>query len=141
MELNFQYSIDIPSYDTQEVYFVRPHKVINWEHMLLESLYYDLSFPHFTEFEWAAFDEGIKDLSWINEKKIVLFHDKLPNIKLKALRVYLEKLNDAVIHWTNKTEHDFEVIFMETDRSRILKVINSDSHALAMNERLDGPLI
>jgi len=123
MNLCFQYTSVTPSYDTQQVYFARLHKTINWEDMLLESLYYNLNFPPYYGFNWDAFDECINDLSWIDEKKVVLFHEQLPNIKLESLQIYLEILNRAVIHWNNDTEHDFEAIFMETDRFRILKVM------------------
>ncbi len=100
-----------------------PGEIHNCEE-LLKALNDVLCFPAYFGFNWDALSECLRDFHWIPEKKIVLMHDKLPNIPEAQLKIYIEILGDAVLSWKPEEEHEFEVVFPESCRSNIEKMLS-----------------
>lgn len=124
MGIYFYFCNDIPSYSTSEVYFARLGKEIKKTDYLINALCYLFSFPGYFGFNWNAVFDCLRDFSWVTEKKIVLFHEQIPEIPLEDLKIYLDILNDTVLDWQRDEEHDFEVFFMERDKARVLELMD-----------------
>jgi len=70
---------------------------------LLKRVAAALNFPEPFGETWDALDECINDLSWIPEKRIVIFHPDLPLAGAPAdLKIYVSCLSDAVGEWKSK---------------------------------------
>ena len=69
-----------------------------------------LSFPDYFGRNWDAFDECMRDLSWIKDKRIAVVHGDLP-LSLGEGKIYLEILRDAVVFWASEPDHVLEVTF------------------------------
>lgn len=119
----FKFSDGSVSYDTGEVFFARLDPLIANTDELLRSLYYFLWFPGYFGFNWNALEDCLSDLDWINEKKIVIVHDNLPNIPSEDLNIYIKILKDVVLDWKNDEQHTLEVIFQEKDRDYITNIL------------------
>ncbi|WP_241593090.1 barstar family protein [Rosenbergiella epipactidis] len=119
----FKFSDGSVSYDTGEVFFARLDPLIANTDELLRSLYYLLWFPGYFGFNWNALEDCLSDLDWINEKKIVIVHDNLPNIPSEDLNIYIKILKDVVLDWKNDEQHTLEVIFQEKDRDYITNIL------------------
>jgi RNAse (barnase) inhibitor barstar len=74
-----------------------------------------LGFPDYFGQNWDAFNDCIRDLSWVPQRKLVLFHRALPLADQPADRkIYLEILADAVEDWRADRQLDF-VVAMKSD--------------------------
>ena len=124
MKMRFQFCKQVPSYDTGKVYFARLTSDIKQTDYVLNALCYLLAFPGYFGFNWNALFDFLRDFSWISEKKIVLFHEQLPNIPEEDLKIYLDILNEAALSWGDDDSHELEVVFMECDKARILEIMS-----------------
>jgi hypothetical protein len=71
-----------------------------------------LRMPDYFGRNWDALDECLRDLSWISQHKLVLFHRVLPNLKSQQEQmVYLGILKSAVTDWRPNDDHEVVVAF------------------------------
>jgi len=123
--LPFAFVSDVPSYDTAEVFFVHLDPDICQTDELLRALYYGLWLPGYFGFNWDALYDSLCDLAWIPQKKLVILHAKLPSLPEADSKIYLEVLRDAVQNLAVSGQHVLEVIFPESDRSEIERLLAS----------------
>jgi len=70
-----------------------------------------LKFPEHFGSNWDAFDESLRDLSWIDQRKVVLFHRDLPLASNpKDQLTYLDVLASAVQDWQSDASHELVVV-------------------------------
>lgn len=86
------------------------------KHELLSTLCIALRFPDYFGYNWDALDECLRDLEWIEQRRIVIVHDDLPQLTEKDLSTYLNVLIDAIRGWNAHERHSLEVIFPESSR-------------------------
>jgi hypothetical protein len=68
--------------------------------------------PEYFGANWDAFDEGLRDLSWISEHRVVLYHRAVPlEASPKDQRTYIEVLASAVRNWKPGEAHELIVVF------------------------------
>jgi hypothetical protein len=113
------------SFDAGAVFFARIDPSIANTEELLKSLYYQLWFPGYFGFNWNALYDCLCDFHWIEQRKIVIQHESLPNIPEADLKIYLEILRDSVADWSDHDMHQLEVIFNERDRGRVNNIMSS----------------
>lgn len=73
-----------------------------------------LKVPDYFGANWDAFDEALRDLSWIKERKVVLSHQDVPLSGGKDRKIYLEVLGNAVRDWKSDPSHELVVSFPPT---------------------------
>ncbi len=78
----------------------------------------NLYFPYFG-YNWDSLFDCLKDLSWIPEKTISIYHNTLPELPADDLKIYLEILHDTIKHWKIYPDHLFRVIFHPSLRDKI----------------------
>ena len=79
---------------------------------LLAILAEQLSFPDYFGENWDALDEMLRDLSWLEPKRIVLAHESMPTqIGEDNLRIYRDILLNSATHWKSLGERELIVIF------------------------------
>lgn len=57
-----------------------------------------LNFPGYFRHNWDAFEECLRDLSWVSEARVVIYHDALPLAGAAHhadLRIYLQILSQV----------------------------------------------
>lgn len=121
----FKFTSGKVSYDTGEVFFVKLDPNISKTDDLFNALYYSLWFPGCFGFNWNALEDCLTDFEWIGEYHIVIFHSRLPNIPDSDLKVYLEILRDVVIKWRGYDDHQFDVIFKESDEVAVENILTT----------------
>lgn len=107
--------------------FIAQIENINNEDYLFKELSEKLKFPDYFGYNWNAVYDCLCDLSWIQEREVVLIHLQPLNISRKTFKVYLEVLSDAVKSWENDTDKILIVIFPSSDRQEILECLNETS--------------
>lgn len=92
---------------------------------LLESVGQALSFPEYYGVNWDAFEECIRDLSWLPEGVIVLVHEDLPMEEDDASRrTYLDILSGAVGKWKGDTKRSLCICFPSNVEGRLRAIGN-----------------
>lgn len=122
--MSFKFYNHVPSYDTAQVFYVRLAPNISLLDELLKSLCYALWFPGYFGFNWDALFECLRDFDWIPYKTIVLVHSDLPNLSDRDLKIYLEILRDSVLDWDGDNDHELEVFFRTSDRSKVVELLS-----------------
>ena len=79
---------------------------------LLDALSIALHFPRYFGGNWDALDECIRDLSWLPDGDVILWHEDLPLSEDRtSLSTYLLVLNDAVEKWSASGKRKLLVMF------------------------------
>lgn len=98
-----------------------------------------LQFPDYYGENWNAFDECIKDLSWLPAERYVIvmleFGDVLPSND-RGLRNLLEVLTDAKTHWEDKGI-PFEVV-LAGDRAGFERASSVGGAAVRVTDAAGG---
>lgn len=123
MSQSVPFSFGPLGFDTSEVFYARLGPEIYKTEHLLQALYQLLWLPGYFGFNWNALHDCLTDLSWIQEKRVVLEHAGLPNIPEAELKIYLEILRDSVLDWKDEDDHCFEVVFNAQDRDRVVELL------------------
>ncbi len=89
---------------------------------LLTVLAHGLEFPKYFGWNWDAFEECLRDLSWIEEsQRIILLHEGLPFQPDWANRAtYMSILFDAVAASGREQSHQLIAVFPEQQRASVL---------------------
>ena len=88
---------------------------------LLAALQAGLRFPDYFGHNWDALWDCITDLSWLAPVPVALLHEDLPLPGDRGtLKTYLGILQDAVVAWTPRPEHDLTVVFPEQAKEAVL---------------------
>lgn len=56
---------------------------------------------------WDGFEEALRDLSWLKEKNIVLYHANLPSLPDSELAIYIDIIKIASQSWDSKSVNSF----------------------------------
>lgn len=83
-----------------------------------------LGFPDYFGENWDAFDECLRDLSWIHSSEIVIVHSDIPGLSSDDLNVYLRVLLDAMRHHSEAKRLLLVVAFSEQSRSSLEPLIS-----------------
>jgi hypothetical protein len=93
---------------------------------LLSALASQLTFPDYFGHNWDAFEECVRDLSWLPVGRVMLKHADLPLINdLKNVRIYLTILADAVSATKKSDDHRLSVGFPIDCRDQISWLLRS----------------
>lgn len=97
------------------------------ESALLEAVGKSLNFPDYYGKNWDAFWDCVCDLSWINQRTVVLVHEDIPAVPHPVLLKYLSILADAIKDWGGSEPHELVVLFPVDTEARITSLLNADS--------------
>ena len=93
--------------------------------VLLDRLSAALNFPGYFGRNWDAFEECMRDLSWLPGGDVILRHDDLPlSQDLASLSIYLSILKNAAEKWNADGERKLIVIFPPDTESVVLDVLS-----------------
>lgn len=99
----------LPPFEDAFVGTIRPG--ISDERELLIAVADALRFPSYFGENYNALYDCLRDLQWIDTRKIVLVHVDLPQISADGLKVYLEILRDSASDWEFDAERELVVVF------------------------------
>jgi len=92
------------------------------EEDLLNEYYTKFKFPYFG-FNWDALEDCLRDLDWIEQINVIVYHERLPALNQRDMETYLDILRGTVAHWKQYEEHIFEVYFKMQDYEKVQKLI------------------
>jgi len=79
--------------------------------MLFDALRKWLQLPSYFGNNWDALDECLRDLWWIDRRRVFILHSDLPNLGPKETLTYLDILSYCVRDWKPGEEHELVVVF------------------------------
>jgi len=84
-------------------------------------------FPKYFGKNWDALEECLRNLYWINKKRIIIIHKGIPLLNSeKDLKLYLEILNDVAIEWRSDSSHEVIIIFSKDLQKQIKSLLRSN---------------
>jgi RNAse (barnase) inhibitor barstar len=106
-------------------FFVHVDPRIASKEDLFNFYYHAMWFPGYFGFNLDALYDFLCDLSWINKRKIIILHDKIPGMNEVDMRKYLSLLNDVCAIWSDKanSEHEIQIYFNYKDKEIIEELI------------------
>jgi RNAse (barnase) inhibitor barstar len=113
---------DFVKIDKSDAFVMFVSTGITNKQLLLDNFYNKLNFPDYFGFNWDALFECLRDLSWMNEKVVMIIHKDLPLLTRKERKTYLDILADACLFWKEHEIHDLEAIFTKELREDILNL-------------------
>lgn len=97
------------------------HSGIRTRDGLFKALRCELRLPSYFGCNWDALSDCLRDLSWINQHRVVLVHAELPQLSEDELSMYLDVLAECVDDWgsSDDIDHQFVVVFPEAASSAV----------------------
>jgi hypothetical protein len=93
---------------------------------LIATLDKQLSFPDYFGGNWDAFNECLRDLSWLPTGPVVLLHADVPLVNdVPNARTYLAILSDAVRDMSKSEDHPLSIVFPVKFREQIEWLLRS----------------
>ncbi len=120
---HFNFVENIDSYRLSESFWIVVDNSVKSKEELLKELYNKLQLPDYFGFNWDALYDCLMDFHWINKKRIILIHEKLPLLSADELKIYLRILIEATDSWNNDEEHNFEVVFPKQLQKTVQQLI------------------
>lgn len=100
------------------------NKSVDSKEALLRQFSDSLHFPDYFGYNFDALYDLLRDLSWLQQKEIIVWHDGLPLLEESVLAVYLDLLNQVDVEWEQSAMR--AEIIKKYMRSRG-EVVSSDS--------------
>jgi hypothetical protein len=112
-----------PPTSMDDTFYAIVSKRIVGKAALLEELYVVLDLPGYFGFNWSALYDCLCDFHWINQYKVIIAHEVLPELLEDDLKIYLRILRDAIDTWSNDENHSFEVQFTQADENIVKSLL------------------
>ena len=122
----FVYADDVASVGVKHSHVAVVPRGIEGRDALFRCLVRQLSLPEHFGANWDALDECLRDLSWIERHRVVLFHESLPALEDEHLTTYLEILRDALLDWRRDLDDELVVALPCSARERVLRLPRLD---------------
>lgn len=82
--------------------------------------------PEYFGMNWDAFDECLRVLDWVEQRRVVLYHRDVPlEASPSDRRIYLEVLDYAVADWRADDDHELVVVFHPECEPTVSAVLNN----------------
>ena len=119
---SFRFEPDLSGRINGRSFYWRLPNDIRARHELFAAFSDALCFTEGAADAWDELRDGLRDLTWMPDRKLVLIHETLPRLPDLELRIYLAVLRDAVRWWRIDERHRLEVVFPESMRERIAQL-------------------
>ena len=110
----------------QDALVVRIGADISTREQLFDRFAVELGLPDYFGGNWDAFDEALRDLHWVESRRVVISHEGIPRLPEDVLRTYVEILARAVEDWKRDADqHEIVVAFPADAELRIRGLLKS----------------
>lgn len=113
----------LPSFGDEQDFVAHIPASISGSKAIFDALYEQLRLPNYFGFNWNALSDCLRDLSWIDQHRVVLVHYDLPNLGRADTFTYLDVLRECINSWKPGESHQLIVLFPSTVQSRVLGIL------------------
>ncbi|MDR0404426.1 MAG: barstar family protein [Oscillospiraceae bacterium] len=90
---------------------------------LLNEYYTKFKFPPYFGFNWNALNDCLGGLGWIEQKNVIVYHERIPTLNQRDTETYLDILRGMVALWKKYEKHNFEVYFNLYDYEKVQQIM------------------
>lgn len=141
MATKFEYADSLQSESDQEEFVLVVPPGIRSKGDLLAAIAGGGQFPGYFGYNWDALQDCLRDLSWIDTKRVAILHSDIPLREDSCqCRTYLEVLQTALADWVQViqpdtieplpdwpfVEHELRVIFPNNARASIARLLGEE---------------
>lgn len=105
------FSDNLSGFHESDDLIVRIPSSIATRDQLFDILSQELSLPSYFGRNWDALSECLRDLSWIDRRRVIIVHEGLPDLDSATLGSYLDLLVECIGDWTADDEHELLAVF------------------------------
>ncbi|MCP4540434.1 MAG: hypothetical protein GY832_25120 [Chloroflexi bacterium] len=88
---------------------------------VLFAAYYDqLELPGYVGQNWNALSECLRDLSWVEQRRVIIVHEESPQLSAADTTEYVDVLRECAADWKPDEEHELIVLFPRHCRDDVL---------------------
>lgn len=120
----FSFDIDKLNLDAKRDFITHVPSGLTDRGMLFDALQRALSLPGYFGRNWDALADCLRDLSWIDRRRVAILHDDLPRLDAKGVATYLDILRECVRDWKPADDHELVVAFPSKDRGAITRILD-----------------
>jgi RNAse (barnase) inhibitor barstar len=102
------------------VVLVRVAENVTSKKVLFATFARSLNFPDYFGGNWDAFEECLRDLSWLPSGLVLVKHVDVPLINdIQDVKIYLAILRDAADRWSKSGDHQLSIVFASQCRDQL----------------------
>jgi RNAse (barnase) inhibitor barstar len=123
----FVFGDNLPELGQEDIFVARILGAIATRDQLFAVLARELRLPSYFGGNWDALSDCLRDLSWIEPRRVIIDHEAVPVLDTVTLRAYLEVLRDCATDWKPGEEHELLVRFPASAEARIRGIMKGGS--------------
>lgn len=120
----FVYTKEPPSPTTRDCLVVEIPNGIHTVEELFTTIDKGLRLPSYFGRNWSALSDCLRDLHWVQERSVEIWHRDMPHLPEADAVNYLSVLAEAALDWQEGEVHSLKVFFPEPTKNLIQKLVH-----------------
>lgn len=120
----FVFYANSPAFDEQQDFVAHIAASIGDTKTLFDVLFHKMQLPGYFGFNWDALSDCLRDLSWIEQRRVIIVHHDVPHLTTEDLSTYLSVLEQGMESWKPSEDHQLVVAFPKECETAVVNIVD-----------------